>query len=333
MAGRGRGSIGIRLMAIAAAAAFLLMGTAVSAHRLPNVSRRAQYVFYLIPGLSNDAFYVTMQQGAQTAAKRLGIKLVYQGSPYAFSPAAQIPYLDLAIARHADAILIAPTDKNALIGPIRRASRVGIPVIAVDTFITAPLAVTNVRSQNARGGQLAADALARAIHFRGAVASISVRPDITTTDQREHGFVQRLRRYRAIQYLGTRYDDNVMARAVRTTAKLLARHPTLDGIFAMNGLSGDGVISALRAAHRARQIQLVEFDADPIQVQALRQGVVQALIAQDPWEIGNRAVQLAYRWVTGRRQAMKKLYYTGELVLTRKNVDDPKLKRFFYVGG
>ena len=37
--------------------------------------------FYLIPGISTDAFYTTMHKGAAAAAKKLGVKLVFQGSP------------------------------------------------------------------------------------------------------------------------------------------------------------------------------------------------------------------------------------------------------------
>lgn len=329
---RGRRPAGIWLAATAVIAAITLAACTGSAHPTPSHAAKKRPVFYLIPGLSSDAFYITMRQGAQSAAAQLGIKLIYQGSPYAFNPAAQIPYLDAAIAQHPDAILIAPTDKHALIAPIRRAVRSGIPVIAVDTFITAPLAVTNVRSRNARGGALAAEALARAVHFRGTVAALSVRRGISTTDRRQQGFVRQLRQYKQIRYLGTQYDGDVMASARRITAGILAKHPGLAGIFAMNGLSGDGVISALQATRRSHRVALVEFDADPIQVQALRQGAVQALIAQDPWEIGNRAVQLAHQWVSGRRSGIKKLYRTGEVILTRRTIDDPSLRHFLYSG-
>lgn len=326
-------SNGIWLAAVGVIAALQLASGPIAARQpTVHVTKRPS-VFYLIPGLSDDAFSVTIGQGAQAAAARLGIRLVYQGSPYAFSPAAQIPYLNAAIVQHPDAILITPTDLIAMIEPIRRAVRAGIPVITVDTFIAAPLAVTNVRSDNLQGGRLAADALARAIHFRGAVASIDVRPGISTTDRRQHGFAQQLRRYRQIQDIGTRYDGNSMARATDITAALLAHHPGLAGLFALNGVSGDGVIAALQRTHRRSHVQLVEFDADPLQVQALRQGLVQALVAQDPWAMGNLAVRLADQWTTGHRTGIRKVYYTGEAVLTRSNVDKPTLKRFLYSGG
>jgi ribose transport system substrate-binding protein len=40
-----------------------------------------QYTIALIPGLTTDAFYITMQRGAQAAADALGVELVFQGAP------------------------------------------------------------------------------------------------------------------------------------------------------------------------------------------------------------------------------------------------------------
>ncbi len=311
-----------------------LAGVGVAAaHSQSGAVAQRQPVVYLIPGLSGDAFYQTMELGAQQEARRLGIRLVYQGSPYAFSPSAQAPYLDAAIAHRPDAILIAPTDRRALNGSISRAVHVGIPVITVDTSITAPLSVTNISSNNVESGALAASALARSIHFKGTVAALSTQPGISTTDQRQRGIARQLRRYRHIRYLGVRFDHDNVTEATDVTARLMAQHPHLAGIAALNVASGDGAAIALQSTHHPGQVQVVEFDADPLQVQALRQGVVRALIAQDPRTMGALGVRLADRWITGRRHGIKKHYRTRTVVVTRSNLDKPTLKRFLYSGG
>lgn len=307
-------------------------GAAAARSQADAVAQR-QPVVYLIPGLSDDSFYQTMELGARRAARQLGIRLIYRGSPYAFSPSAQIPYLDAAIAQHPDAILIAPTDRRALNGPISHAVHAGIPVITVDTSITAPLAVTTISSNNRASGALAATALARAVHARGTVAVLSTQPGISTTDQRQHGFARQLRRYRHISYLGVRYDQDNVTVATEVTAGLLAQHPHLAGIVALNVVSGDGALAALQSSRHPSRVQLVEFDADPLQVQALRQGVVGALIAQDPYTMGSMGVHLARRWITGQRHGIRKHYRTQTVVLTRSNLGEPGLKRFLYSGG
>lgn len=311
------------------AVASLLAGSASFAQRPTFAAHAKQLTFYLIPGISTDAFYITMHVGARAAARSHGINLVFQGNPNAFSAPTQIPILNAAIARHPDAILIAPTDKVALIAPITRAIKAGIPVILVDTTINTPnIAVTSISSNNVLGGQKAATALANAIGRHGTVGAVSVQPGISTTDQRKQGFEQRLKAYPKIKYIGIQYDNDSPTTAATEASAMITAHSDLSGIFAMNTNSGIGVTNA--AEHAGKKIKLVEFDAEPVQVQALRAGTITALVAQDPFSIGEMAVNIAYKWVTGHRHGIKKHYGTGEAIITKANVNSPAYKHFLY---
>lgn len=292
---------------------------------------KGELTFYLVAGIATDAFYLTMKKGAEAEAKKLGIKLVFTGSPKAFSPPTQIPYLNAAIARKPDAILIAPTDKTALIAPIRNAIKAGIPVATVDTFISAPIAFTNVSTDNVAGGRAAARALAGAIGKKGTVAGVSVNPGISTTDQRQQGFEAELKKYPGIKYVGTQYCNDDQTKAAQITSALITRYGSdLKGIFAMNVVSGNGVTAAVKNAGKSGQVKLVEFDAGPEQITALRTGTINALVAQYPYGIGQLGVRLANRYVTGDRAGIKKHYGTGSAVITKANLNDPKIKKFIY---
>jgi ribose transport system substrate-binding protein len=303
-------------------------GSSLSAPR--QATAKKQLTIYLIPGISTDAFYVTMKTGAQSAAKRLGVKLVFQGAPNAFSPPTQIPFLNAAIAAKPDAILIAPTDKTALIAPIRKAIKAGIPVATVDTFITAPIAFTNISSDNVAGGKAAGVALAKSIGQKGKVAGISVQPGISTTDQRKQGFESQIKTYSGVNYLGTQFDNDDQTKAAQITSALLTANPDLSGIFAMNVISGNGVTTATKQAGKSGKVKLVEFDAEPLQVQALKAGTIDALIAQDPFDIGRLGVELAVKYVNGQRAGIKKHYGTGSAIITKANVNSPAIKKFLY---
>ena len=122
------------LVALAIAVATLASSTALgsSASHAKKAKAQKTYTFYLVAGIASDAFYLTMNKGAKAAAAKLGnVKVIFTGSPAAFSPNTQIPFLNGAIARKPDAILIAPTDKTALAAPIQlkrgAAAEVGSP--------------------------------------------------------------------------------------------------------------------------------------------------------------------------------------------------------------
>jgi ribose transport system substrate-binding protein len=325
-----------RLLAVVMAAAIGIAVVAATAQRgnaapAGKTQAQKQYTFYLVAGIASDAFYLTMNKGAQAAAKKLGnVKVIYTGSPAAFSPPTQIPYLNGAIARHPDAIMIAPTDKTALIAPIQRAISGGIPVITVDTFISKAIAFSNVSTDNVAGGKAAADALVKAIGGSGDVASISVNPGISTTDQRAQGFAQELKKYPNVKYLGIQYCNDDQTKASNETSALIAGHPNLKGIFAMNVVSGNGVTAAVTSAGKAGVVKLVEFDAGPPQVQALKAGTIDALVAQYPYGIGQKAVQLAYQYVTGHKTGILKHYGTGSAVVTKANVNSAAIKKYLY---
>jgi ribose transport system substrate-binding protein len=320
------------LVALAVALATLASSAALGSSASPQkgASAKKTYTFYLVAGIASDAFYLTMKKGAQAAGKKLGVKVVFTGSAAAFSPPTQIPFLNGAIARKPDAILIAPTDKTALIAPIQRAISAGIPVVTVDTFISKPIAFTNVSTDNVAGGKAAADALVKAIGGSGEVASISVNPGISTTDQRSQGFAAELKKYPKVKYLGVQYCNDDQTKASNQTSALLAGHPNLKGMFAMNVVSGNGVTQAVRAKGKSGKVKLVEFDAGPPQVQALKAGTIDALIAQYPYGIGKLGVQLAYKYVTGHKTGIKKHYGTGSAIITRANVNKPAFKKYLY---
>jgi ribose transport system substrate-binding protein len=317
-----------------AALVALIVAAAASSAALGGSSARVatkQKTIYLVAGITTDAFYLTMKKGAQAEARKLGVKLVFTGAPNAFSPQTQIPFLNAAIARKPDAILIAPTDKTALIAPIRRAIQAGIPVATVDTFITARIAFTNISTDNVAGGRAAGRALANAIGRSGTVAGISVTPGISTTDQRKQGFEAELKKYSGVKYAGTQFCNDDQTKASQQTAALLTRFgDDLKGIFAMNVVSGNGVTAAVKNAGKSGKVKLVEFDAGPEQVTALKAGTIDALVAQYPFGIGQLGVRLANRYITGNRAGIKKHYGTGSAIITRANVNNAKFKKFLY---
>ena len=111
---------------------------------------------------------------------------------------------------------------------------------------------------------------------------------------------------------------------------LLTAHSDLKGVFAMNVVSGNGVTAAVKAAGKSGTVKLVEFDAEPNQVQALKSGTIDALVAQDPYDIGYMGIQLAVKYVNGQKAGIKKHYGTGSAIITKANVNSPSIKKFLY---
>ena len=141
----------------------------------------------LIVGTKSDDFYVTMECGAEAEAKKLGVKLTVTG-PATFSVPQQKPLIDAAQVSKPNALLVAPTDSQALDPDLLKVQKNGTKIIFVDTSSSnSALGLSRISSNNAAGGKLAADQLAKLIGGKGTVAVIDVAKGVSTTDARVAG--------------------------------------------------------------------------------------------------------------------------------------------------
>ena len=296
-----------------------------------------KFTIALVPGLTTDAFYITMRKGAEAAAKALGVDLVFQGAPD-FNPVTQTPVLDAVIARHPDAILIAPTDKTQMVQPLKKAAEAGIPVITVDTFIgtgdyqsgggTADFPLSYVASDNVVGGRMAARALAKAIDDKGKVYVSNIKPGVSTTDQREEGFKEEMKSHPGIKVLETQFNDDDANKAASQVQSVFARNPDLVGVFGTNLFSALGAANGVKQAGQQGKVKIVGFDAPTSIIADIKSGTVDAVIAQHPAEIGYFGVVSAYAHLTG--QSIPTKIGTGFTVMDKANVDDPSVAKFIY---
>jgi ribose transport system substrate-binding protein len=284
----------------------------------------------LIQGVAGDEFYITMDCGAQAAAEELGVNYSVQG-PNEFDPTEQIPIVEAVVAQGPDAILIAPTERTALIAPLQAAQDAGITVVLVDTIVDDEnIGVSRIATDNVEGGRVAGEALVELIGGEGSVFVNTTQPGVSTVEERQEGFESVIEGEPGIEYLGAEFNNDDATRAAQITSAVLARNPDLAGIFATNLFSAEGAATALRDAGAQEQVQIVGFDASPGQVDQLEEGLVQALVAQNPREIGFQGVQTAVASIRG--EDFEEQITTPLTVVTQDSLEDPEVQDTLYLG-
>ena len=295
-------------------------------------------VLALIQGVKGDAFYITMEKGAQAKADELGAELIVDGPPE-FNAVQQTPIVDAMIARKVDVLIIAATDKQAMIQPLQRANDAGIQVISVDTFIgdgdytkgpvTFPLSY--IGSDNIAGGKIACDALIKSLGGKGKIYIQNVKPGISTTDQREQGCKDSINASSgAVTLAGVDYNDDSSAKAAEQTAAVLQRTPDLGAVFGTNLFSARGAAQAIKNANLQGTVKVANFDAPEDAIADLRAGTNDMVIAQEPALMGSTAVQYAIDALNGNMSGIQKRVATGYVVITRDNVDTPEAQAAIY---
>ena len=276
------------------------------------------YEVAFVQGVAGDEFYITMECGIQEAAQELGVEVTVQG-PQQFDPALQTPIVDSIVAGQPDGLLIAPTDVSGMYRPIQAAADAGITVGLVDTTLEDPsMAVTQVASDNEGGGAAAFEAIKQANPDGGTVLVVGHEPGISTNEARIKGFLDALAEDPNFTALPTQYAQNDPAEGARIVTSTLQATPDLVGIFGTNLFAAEGAATGLRQAGAEQQVTVVGFDAGPAQVEALEAGTVQALVAQQPAEIGRQGLEQVVAALNGEEPEAE--IQTGFTIITQDNL-------------
>jgi len=278
------------------------------------------YTIAYVPGATGVAFYDTLVKGMRAEAAKLGMSVIYQGSPD-FSPDAQTPVVEGVCSRHPSVLVISPTDPTAMQPAVSTCLNAGIPVITTDTQLSNASELTSaITTDNNQGGTLAADYIGKHLHGSGQIAVLSLSPTATTQVQRVQSFKNRLKAaYPGIKIVTLQYTQQAVTSSQTIARSILLAHPQIRAFYGTAEPNAEGVASALAANGDTGKILDVGFDAGPSEVRLLKKGQINALVAQQAAKEGTLAAQYAYDKLTGHASSIKKSVELPDVLLTTAN--------------
>jgi ribose transport system substrate-binding protein len=253
----------------------------------------------LVLGVKGSPFYEALACGAQAKASELGLNLSVT-APDQFAADSQIPVVNAVTSRNPAVAAIVPTDAQALAAPMQQLASKGANVVTIDqTLADSSFVKAQILTDNEKGGTLAAQEMNKLVKGRGKVLVITQPPGSTAQDQRTKGFEDELKKYSGIEYLGAQYQSDDPQKAAQIITSTLQAHPDLTGVFATNDQGAIGVITGLKQAKATGKVQVVAYDAATAEVSALKNGAISALIAQNPRQEGEVAMETASKLIKG----------------------------------
>lgn len=133
--------------------------SAVALSAILSANAMAQDTIALVVSTLNNPFFVSMKDGAQKEANKLGYKLVVLDSQN--NPAKELANVQDLTVRGAKLMLINPTDSDAVGNAVKMANQANIPVITLDRAASQGSVVSHIASDNVAGGKLAGDFIAQ----------------------------------------------------------------------------------------------------------------------------------------------------------------------------
>jgi ribose transport system substrate-binding protein len=282
----------------------------------------------VIPKGTSHEFWKSVHYGAEKAAKELGnVEIVWRGPVVESDTGSQIEVVKNLITLHVDGIVLAPNQKGGLVDAVEESIAEGIPVVIFDSGLDeGPEIVGYVATDNFKGGQMAAEAMANAIGKKGNVILLRYIAGSESTEQRENGFLEGLQKYSKINVVSSdqRGGDNTTSSKEKVDQLLQIFGKDLAGIFAVCEPNANGTLESLRNAGLDGKVKLIAFDPSDALVEALKDGSCSGIVLQDPVAMGYRSVITLVDHINGKKAAP--FTSTGEYVATPDNMDDERMK-------
>ncbi|MGH7564002.1 MAG: sugar ABC transporter substrate-binding protein [Gemmatimonadota bacterium] len=254
----------------------------------------------------NNPFFIEMEAGAREAADSLGIELLVQAPEREIDVEKQMQIVENLLQTEIDVLALVPSGSREIVPAIAKANQAGVPVVIVDTRVDADAlaeagayTATFIGSDNVDGGRIAGQFVARALDGQGRVAVLEGIPGHETGDSRLRGFREAIAEHPGVSIVASQTANWERDQAFNVTQNMLQSHPDLDAIFAANDVMALGAVEAIAGAGLTRDLIVVGFDAQQEARAAIRDGGMDATIAQHPREMGRLAVESSWSILQG----------------------------------
>lgn len=259
----------------------------------------AQDTLALVISTLNNPFFVTMKEGAEQKATELGYKLIVLDSQN--DPAKELANVEDLGVRGAKALLINPTDSDAVANAIRLANGAGLPVLTLDRAASRGEVVSHIASDNVAGGKMAGDFIAERVGHDAQVIQLEGIAGTSAARERGEGFAQAVAEH-GLTLLASQPADFDRTKGLNVMENLLTGNPDVQAVFAQNDEMALGAMRALQAANK-KDVLIVGFDGTEDGIKAVEGGRLAATIAQQPDAIGAIAVETADKVLKGETVA------------------------------
>lgn len=271
--------------------------SAVALSATVSANAMAKDTIALVVSTLNNPFFVSLKDGAQKEANKLGYNLVVLDSQN--NPAKELANVQDLTVRGTKLMLINPTDSDAVGNAVKMANQAKIPVITLDRVASQGTVISHVASDNVAGGKMAGDFIAQKAGEGASVIELSGIAGTSAARERGDGFKQAVAAHK-LNVLASQPADFDRTKGLNVMQNLLTAHPDVKAVFAQNDEMALGALRALQTAGK-KDVLVVGFDGTSDGVKAVEGGKLGATVAQQPEQIGVIGVQTADKVLKGEK--------------------------------
>jgi rhamnose transport system substrate-binding protein len=244
---------------------------------------------YVIPKLLGATYFTVADSaksgGAIAALQELGSKGTETSGSQA-TAASELPAIQAAIAKGANALIVSATDASALCPTLKSAMARGITVVTYDSDAPTCRQVFVNQASSEAIGRSEVDLLAKQIHEKGQIAIVSAAASATNQNTWIKFMKDELTKYPNVKLVSTVYGNDDPTTSTQVTNGLLQKYPNLAGIISPTTVGIAAAAAVLDTPQYRGKVMLTGLGTPESLKKFVHDGTIQAFELWDPAKLG-----------------------------------------------
>jgi len=222
----------------------------------------------------------------------------------------------------ADAIAISPADPAGQKKVLNDAAKKAL-VITQDSDAPDTDRALYLGADNRAAGRQAGELIKKALPQGGKIMVFVGKREVQNAKERFDGLKESLQGSNVV-IIDLMTDDANPINARDNAYQTLKKYPDIAGMVGLWSYNGPSIVEALRPEGKLGAIKIVCFDDERETLAAIKEGVIFASVAQQPFEYGYQGVKTAEQILKGDRSVIpaNKMIYIPTVVVQRNNIDE-----------
>ena len=270
-------------------------------------------VIALMPKAKGDPYFVSCKQGADEAAKELGVELLWDG-PTDLDPAKQNEVVEAWITRGVDVIAVSVENKVGISTVLRKAKEKGIKVITWDADAERDARDFLINQATPQGiGYTLTDEAARILNNKGEFAIITASLSAANQNEWIKFIKERLaQKYPDMKLVATQPSEGDRDRAFAETQTVLKVYPNVKLVMAIAAPAVPGAAEAVQQSGR-KDVKVIGLSLPNMNKPYVHAGVVESVVLWNTVDLGYLTVYAAKALMTGELKPADKELRAGRL--------------------
>ena len=282
----------------------------------------------VIVKMKEASFFNVVKMGAEAAGKEFDADVQYDGPDNEKDIDEQIKLVEEAINNNSNAIVLAASDYNRLAPIVEKATDKNIPVIIIDSQLNSDRIKGFIGTDNFDAGTQLGQTVVSRVGKDCRIAVMNFMKGAASSGMREKGVINTLKEYSGIKVVSNMYCNSDEDIAYKLTEKVIKENSNLNAIVCTNAQSTVGVARAIDANKLSGKIKIIGLDSTPEEISYLEKDVIQALVIQNPFNMGYLGVRYAIDAINNK--PIPETTFTSLKVIDKKNMYLPENEKLLF---